>query len=137
MLQSEFDILEIINAKSNAQIWSAQPFHCFWNEETGTAEWNISGLVACEERVCNFTNEMLNAPDLIISNSDTTIWQPGSNRTRPMKALFGSNASFTCSNGIPIISKCTSYLYTPKWDPSCERINFFAPSAFAICENES
>ena len=100
---------------------------CVWNAETGTAEWNMSGLVECEERACKLTEDMMNASDLIISNSDTTLWQAGSNRTRPITVLAGNTVSFKCPNGNLIESRCsTSYLYTPKWETSCESIFLFA-----------
>ena len=115
------DQLETRNTFENAMFWSNQELNCNWNEETGTAEWDMSGLVACEERFCSLTDEMLNASDLILLAEDgSIIRESGVDSAKPLLANAGTYANFTCSNGKELATISASFFFTPKWTQSCD-----------------
>ena len=115
-----FENIEKLNSVENVIFWIFQPMNCVFVEENGRAEWNMTELVACEERVCNLTADMNMKADLRIFDKRETIWESSLNISRPMSAAYETKVDYKCSDGHNIQSSCSEFYYTPIWDRRCD-----------------
>ena len=118
--------LETDNTDQNLDFWQTQTIRCYVNPTTGVPEWNWTGIVKCELRGCNITEEMQKSPFLKWKRANYKGRQI--NISNMILPAYSGRVEYQCPNGNNASSGCGKFTYTPQWFSTCgKKKNILSP----------